>query len=206
MQVAVTASDRQWEELTGCSDKIEWIRIADDTGFIQNTTAAAFFNLNSDKIHPAYSSLDRPVFINAVSTTLKELNAPANVLRINGWNGFLQRPTWEIAGVVDDKASAVLTQLNKIIITVADEPGLVCARIIAMIINEAWFAVGDEVSSREEIDTAMKLGTNYPFGPFEWATAIGAGNILELLNKLTVTDKRYQPAPLLIKEAAANNS
>ena len=90
--------------------------------------------------------------------------------------------------------------------TVADEPGLVSARIIAMIINEAWFAVGDEVSSREEIDTAMKLGTNYPFGPFEWATAIGAGNILELLNKLTVTDKRYQPAPLLIKEAAANNS
>ena len=206
MQVVVTASDRQWEELTGCSDEIEWIRIADDTGFIQNTTAAAFFNLNNSNIYPDYSSLTRPVFINALSATLKELNAPANVLRINGWNGFLQRPTWEIAGMVDDKANAVLTQLNKTIMTVADEPGLVSARIIAMIINEAWFAVGDEVSSREEIDTAMKLGTNYPFGPFEWATAIGAGNILELLNKLTVTDKRYQPAPLLIKEAAANNS
>ena len=206
MQVVVTASDRQWEELTGCSDEIEWIRIADDTGFIQNTTAAAFFNLNNSNIYPDYSSLTRPVFINALSATLKELNAPANVLRINGWNGFLQRPTWEIAGMVDDKASAVLTQLNKSIMVVADEPGLVSARIIAMIINEAWFAVGDEVSSREEIDTAMKLGTNYPFGPFEWATAIGAGNILELLNKLTVTDKRYQPAPLLIKEAAANNS
>ena len=206
MQIVVAANERQWEELTGCSDKIEWIRIADDAGFIQNTTASAFFNLNNNNIDPGYSSLARPVFINGVSTTLKELNAPANVLRINGWAGFLQRPAWEIAGVVDDKADIVLTQLNKTIMPVADEPGLVSARIIAMIINEAWFALGDEVSSREEIDTAMKLGTNYPFGPFEWARIIGLKPILELLEKLTVTEKRYQPAPLLIKEAAANNS
>ena len=206
MQIVVTADDRKWEELTGCSDKIEWIRVTDDTGFIENTTAAAFFNLNDSTIYPGYSSIARPVFINAVSTTLKESNAPANVLRINGWTGFLQRPAWEIVGEVDDKVHAVLAQLNKAIMPVADEPGLVSARIIAMIINEAWFAIGDEVSSRKDIDTAMKLGTNYPFGPFEWATVIGPGNILELLNKLTVTDKRYQPAPLLIKEAMANNA
>ncbi len=206
MQIAVTASDGQWEELTGCSGNIEWIRVVDDTGFIQHTTAVAFFNLSNSTIYPVYASFAKPVFINAVTTTLKEINAPANVLRINGWPGFLQRAAWEIAGEVDDKASAVLKQLNKAIMPVADEPGLVSARIIAMIINEAWFAVGDEVSSKAEIDTAMKLGTNYPFGPFEWATAIGAGNILELLSKLTVTDKRYQPAPLLVKEATENNS
>ena len=71
-----------------------------------------------------------------------------------------------------------------------------------MIINEAWFAVGDEVSSREEIDTAMKLGTNYPFGPFEWGNKIGMQNILALLQRLYLTDSRYKPSQLLIKEAS----
>lgn len=74
-----------------------------------------------------------------------------------------------------------------------------------MIINEAYFAVNDEVSSKKEIDTAMKLGTNYPYGPFEWAALIGKNNILELLQKLSLTDTRYQPAELLIKEVNENN-
>ena len=74
-----------------------------------------------------------------------------------------------------------------------------------MIINEAYFAVEDNVSSKTEIDTAMKLGTNYPHGPFEWAGLIGNKNILALLQQLYVTDRRYKPSELLIKEATENN-
>ena len=87
----------------------------------------------------------------------------------------------------------------------ADEPGFIAARIIAMIINEAYFAVDENVSSKTEIDTAMKLGTNYPYGPFEWAELIGTNNILALLQKLNSTDSRYQPAAFLIKEVKENN-
>ena len=87
---------------------------------------------------------------------------------------------------------------------VKDEPGLIAARVLAMIINEAYFALGDNVSTKAEIDTAMKLGTNYPLGPFEWADAIGHANILGLLQQLTATDKRYQPAAMLI--AAVNKN
>ena len=105
--------------------------------------------------------------------------------------------TWEVVSVFD--------QLNKKIIKVADEPGLVAARIISMIINEAFFTVGDQVCSRQEIDTAMKLGTNYPLGPFEWMAEIGLENILELLQKLALTDKRYLPAPQLAREAHKKN-
>jgi 3-hydroxybutyryl-CoA dehydrogenase len=47
----------------------------------------------------------------------------------------------------------------------------------------------------------MKLGTNYPFGPFEWAKEIGLNNIYFLLQKLSLTDKCYQPAPMLATAA-----
>ena len=56
-------------------------------------------------------------------------------------------------------------------------PGFITARVIAMIINEAFFALQENVSSKEEIDTAMRLGTNYPYGPFEWTKLIGIDKI-----------------------------
>src|ERR1700710_2457559 len=46
-------------------------------------------------------------------------------------------------------------------------------RVVAMIINEAYYALDAGVSSKESIDLAMKLGTGYPYGPFEWADRIG---------------------------------
>ena len=201
MRVVVTAGDGQWEELTGSSPETEWLRVEGPSFFSQHNNADAFFNLNDDAAAHDYSALAKPVFINAVTPTLKEIDAPAHLLRINGWNGFLQRPVWELAGVVDDNIRSIFVQLNKKITLVADEPGLVAARVIAMIINEAYFALGDEVSTKTEIDTAMKLGTNYPHGPFEWVAVIGVKNIHALLQKLCETDIRYQPAALLIKEA-----
>jgi 3-hydroxybutyryl-CoA dehydrogenase len=73
--------------------------------------------------------------------------------------------------------------------------------VLAMIINEAWFTLGENVSTKQEIDTAMKLGTNYPYGPFEWCNKIGIKNIYSLLKKLSENNARYKPAPLLEKEA-----
>jgi 3-hydroxybutyryl-CoA dehydrogenase len=66
-----------------------------------------------------------------------------------------------------------------------------------MIINEAFFALGENVSTKEEIDLAMKSGTNYPYGPFEWSEKIGVENILNLLKKLSEKEERYFPAPTL---------
>ena len=72
-----------------------------------------------------------------------------------------------------------------------------------MIINEGYFALQNNVSTKEEIDIAMKLGTNYPYGPFEWSKKIGLKNIYALLQKLSITDKRYTPSSLLTAEATA---
>ena len=141
--------------------------------------------------------------LNSVIYTLMELKTSSNVLRINGWNGFLQRKIWEVAGTIADEVKTIFTALEKQYIAVADEAGLVAVRSISMIINEAYFALGEEISTKEEIDIAMKLGTNYPLGPFEWANKIGLKNIYALLCTLSKTDKRYLPAPLLQKEATA---
>ena len=204
MTIVVIASDDQLLELTaGSSTDIQWIKAGTDFSFTNYPDAAAFFVLEQTSLLN-YSATAKPVFINSVITTLQEINVPQNVLRLNGWQTFLQRPVWEITGIINDDCKAVTQKLNKKIQAVKDEPGFISARIVAMIINEAYFALGDEVSTTEEIDTAMKLGTNYPYGPFEWAQKIGLDNIAALLQKLSLSDKRYQPAPMLLK-AIQNN-
>ena len=204
MIIVVLAADNMWEALTANSVDLEWVKASDDFSFKNYKEADAFFIL-TDSTDFNFSETAKPVFINSVTTTLKELNAADNILRINGWDSFIQRSVWEIAGKINDESKTIVEKINKKIFLVVDEPGFISAKIIAMIINEAYFALGDEVSSKNEIDTAMRLGTNYPYGPFEWAEKIGVKNIYDLLKKLSVTDKRYQPAPMLIAEAAKNN-
>ncbi len=84
---------------------------------------------------------------------------------------------------------------------VDDLPGLVFPRILAMIVNEAAFALSEGVASVEDIDLAMKKGTNYPHGPFEWADEIGIDEILSVLTTLQreLGDDRYRPAAILRK-------
>jgi len=200
MQIVVAAPDEQWEELVKNRPQVEWKRVYSGNEFINNKTADAYFDLAGNSILQQYASLGKPVIIDSVVETLKELNAPQNMLRINGWPGFLQRPHWEIAGFCSEQVKSVFENLEIQLHVVADEPGFIAARIIAMIVNEAYLALGDEVSSKSEIDTAMKLGTNYPFGPFEWSVALGIENISALLEKLNKEDNRYKPADLLMKE------
>ncbi|MEP6927532.1 MAG: 3-hydroxyacyl-CoA dehydrogenase family protein [Ginsengibacter sp.] len=142
----------------------------------------------------------KTIFINAVIETLEQKKFPSNVSRINGWRGFLQRQTWEVASCNNSIAAKVFESLGWNIVFVKDEPGLVAARVISMIINEAFFALEEGVSSIDEIDLAMKLGTNYPYGPFEWQNKIGIHNIYHLLKNLSVKDKRYCVSPLLEKK------
>jgi 3-hydroxybutyryl-CoA dehydrogenase len=140
------------------------------------------------------------IIINSVLSPLNELTR--GCIRINGWNTFLKRPVVEAAGHSNlEKAGTIFSFLNKKVDWVADIAGFISPRVVVSIINEAYFALEEGVSSKEQIDTAMKLGTNYPYGPFEWSEKIGLGNIYALLKHLSKEQKRYEPASLLIKEA-----
>ena len=204
MIIAVLANNDSWNELVSSNPELNWIRCENETTFLNTKEANAYFNLLQHASEIDYSTISKPVFLNSVSKTLQNMAAANNVYRINGWNGFIKRDTWEIANIPDETASIVLTILNKKAVPVTDEPGFIAARIISMIINEAYFAKAENVSSEKEIDIAMKLGTNYPYGPFEWAEKIGLKNVYGLLQLLSKQNSRYTPSSLLQKEAQAS--
>ncbi len=91
------------------------------------------------------------------------------------------------------------TQLNLKYKIVEDRVGMVTPRIVLMIINEACYTLQEGTASMQDIDTSMKLGTNYPFGPFEWADKIGIKHVYETLVALNedTKDERYKICPLL---------
>ena len=150
------------------------------------------------------------VFANAVTPTLQEIGKP--FVRINAWPGFATLRLHELvipgaapATAAADRVQAFYQQLDCRYLAVPDVPGMISARVVAGIINEAWYTWEEEVSTKEEIDTAMRLGTNYPFGPFEWGERIGLGEVTRLLLALSKTDERYIPAGSLLEAAGLEN-
>ena len=207
MRLAVLANDELKEEFLACgiidACKIEWLNAANE---LSRTEADAVFDLLFEINGYDVSHLERvsakPVFVNSVGKTTAEIGMP--FFGKNGWTGFLKRPPTEVSCADESqrkKAEAVLSLINRKAEWVPDIPGFVSARIVSMIINEAYFAKEEDVSTEEEIDIAMKLGTNYPYGPFEWSKKIGLKNIAGLLTTLSRREKRYEPSKLLLKEA-----
>lgn len=82
---------------------------------------------------------------------------------------------------------------------IADVPGLVVARTLAMLINEAADAVQQGVCTEQAADDAMKLGVNYPAGPFEWLADWSVGAVVQLLTSLDAyyAGERYRVSPWL---------
>jgi 3-hydroxybutyryl-CoA dehydrogenase len=145
--------------------------------------------------------LPRPVFINDVTGTLAAIEQP--FIRINAWPGFLKRAIAEVAVLPQQEASIpdVFEKLGWKYRLVADLPGMVSARVTAMLINEAYFALQESISTKKEIDTAMMLGTHLPYGPFEWSERIGLKNIYALLSLLHEENHVYEMSALLRQEA-----
>ena len=200
MEIVVLAEEGAFDFLKTMGENITWTFTNTREAFFANKNADAYFDLRANA-HADYSSIAKPVFINSMAATLAENNHNKNIIRINAWPGFIEKDLWELAGAVSTEAEYILQQLNKRYIVVPDEPGFISARIIAMIINEAYYALDEKVSSKTDIDIAMKLGTNYPYGPFEWSNIIGVQQVYQLLAKLSLTDERFLPSAGI---AAAN--
>ena len=96
-----------------------------------------------------------------------------------------------------------LQQQGKTVLQIADYPGMLIWRTVAMIINEALDALQKGVASEQDIDTAMRLGVNYPYGPLAWGAQLGWQRILRLLENLQhhYGEERYRPCSLLRQRA-----
>ena len=108
-------------------------------------------------------------------------------------------PTWHA------QAAAWLAALGFAPLPLADTPGLVVARTVALLINEAADAVLQGVCNQADADAAMKLGVNYPAGPFEWLTGWSVPGVVALLDALDAQyrGERYRVSPWLRRRAGA---
>ncbi len=100
---------------------------------------------------------------------------------------------------------AVSEKMGKTFVEAKDQPGFAVNRILMPMINEAVTALHEGVASIEDIDTAMKLGTNQPMGPLTLADFIGLDTCLAIMEVLHqgLGDSKYRPCPLLRQYVAA---
>jgi 3-hydroxybutyryl-CoA dehydrogenase len=80
----------------------------------------------------------------------------------------------------------------------------IAERVVLAIVNEAYRALGDGVAGEDDIDRAMRLGANHPFGPFEWASRTGIHEVAVMLDALSDEDAdTFRPTLSLLRAARA---
>lgn len=212
MNIAAKGSPEQLEELnTVLSSAGYHFTVFENTKNLTTSDPDLIFDLNFDD-HPEdiqhYSALaPKPILVvGAVKIQLHQA-IPANlhkqVIGINSLTTFLNRKILEACSLNKeiDTASLIRCGWQKVNM-MESRIGMVSARIACMIINEAYFTLQEGTASREDIDKGMKLGTAYPYGPFEWCEKIGIINVYEVLNAMAMDthDERYKICSLLKTE------
>ncbi len=105
------------------------------------------------------------------------------------------------------EATGLFQALGKKVSVIGDVPGMIVARTVARIIDLAHDAVAKGVATEDDIDTAMRLGVNYPLGPLEWSRRLGGGWACSLLDNLHECEPsgRYAPSLALYRHAYASD-
>jgi 3-hydroxybutyryl-CoA dehydrogenase len=105
------------------------------------------------------------------------------------------------------EATGLFQALGKQVSVIGDVPGMIVARTVARIVDLAHDAVAKGVATEEDVDTAMRLGVNYPLGPFEWSRRLGRNWAYALLDDLHLRDPsgRYAPSLALYRHAYATD-
>ncbi len=205
-----TRGVQDWLRGCGCAlqtEPIPWVPAAflacEDTYTLREMTA------QWDAALPP----EAPIFIPAATTTLYQaIPWVQHPQRLVGYDNLFAGAGKALtlakhAGsdpAVLQTAENIVRSMEREPVWVEDTPALVLPRIIAMLANEAAFAVQEGVASPQEIDLAMRLGVNYPKGPLAWAAEIGHARILAVLDHLwnEYREERYRACIWLRKAAA----
>ena len=217
IKIFLTGSDSVNDELKSLmSGKAEFTDKPDDADLIIDSS-----NFPKEKKIEYIKFIDEnsdapiPVLTSSLCVSVSELAShskyPKRLVGIGLYDSFSKAKLIEIApskitdAAILKNAENFLNSAGVNCTIVPDKVGLVFPRVLSMIINEAVQVYHEKIASKEDIDTAMKLGTNYPLGPLEWADKLGTElvyNILKVLQNDT-GEVRYAPHPLLQEMAEA---
>ncbi|MFD2246676.1 3-hydroxyacyl-CoA dehydrogenase family protein [Pontibacter ruber] len=175
---------------------------------LEPTDVVFDFLLHEQPERISYYAPGQIVFCNAATVQLAalakqaELEQLCTLIGVNGLPSLFNRPMLEVSLLQpsdEGKLREVCEQLGTEYLIVADRVGMVTPRILCMIINEACYTLQEKTAGIADIDLGMKLGTNYPKGPFEWANQIGIVNVYRLLEAVyeDTKEERYKICPLL---------
>ena len=148
---------------------------------------------------------------NTSSISITQLgNATSRPDRVIGMHFMNPAPLMPLVEVIrgNETSNATHSAIHKMIgklgktpVSSKDTPGFIVNRILMPMINEAIYVLHEGVASPQDIDTAMKLGTNQPMGPLELADFIGLDTCLSVMQTLHrgFGDDKYRPCPLLVE-------
>ena len=140
--------------------------------------------------------------ITAIGQNLKD---PGRLVGIHFFNPVLQMALVEIIPghttrpEIVERAQTFAVALGKTVVLSRDSPGFVTTRALAVLVNEAAWMLSEGVATKEDIDTAYKLGFHHPMGPFELVDLVGIDTTVAILDVLWdgFRDPRYRACPLL---------
>ena len=147
--------------------------------------------------------------ITSIASALKE---PGRLVGIHFFNPVLQMDLVEVIPgyltppEIVERARQFATALGKTVVLSKDTPGFVTTRALAVLLNEAVWMLYEGTATKEEIDTAYKLGFHHPMGPFELADLVGIDTALSILDVLWegFHDPKYRACPMLRSMVESN--
>jgi 3-hydroxybutyryl-CoA dehydrogenase len=184
---AIEAFGQRWREaLASAGVAVEatagstWTGVEADGGRLALTDGRTATQRAAEEAHAELALFDLPI-----------VAAPGSALAFAASAGASQ--AWQ------GQAAVLLSAAGLQPLQVEDTPGLVVARTLAMLVNEAADAVQQGVCSAEGADLAMKLGVNYPAGPFEWLARWDVRAVVALIDRLDAfyRGERYRVSPWL---------
>jgi 3-hydroxybutyryl-CoA dehydrogenase len=133
-------------------------------------------------------------YATGLAACASRLKHPERVVGFGVLGSFESQRAIEIVDseLVSDDALAlaqeVFESIGKGVVLVEDVPGLFLGRVVGSIVNEAVIAVREDVAVADDIDVAMRLGTNYPIGPIAWGREIGGARVTRILQRVADED------------------